>query len=194
MEYNLIFWLCRVSRSEGSSLAQSWRDSSMTLDPKEVILRRLSRELTGVKTVFLGSGLPQLVRPRLLPGTVCVDASSNGSTGQVDVVVVEADRVTSRGDLVLISDNDLFGGSCKRWIAAMSHTDSTGHPRLVKASRDPVTRLEQVNLVITEMGVIEVSPLGLILREVAPGLATDDVKLKTNASLHVADDIRLMDL
>ena len=166
----------------------------MPLDPKEVILRRLSLELSAVRTVFLGRGLPQMVSPRLSPTVECLDASSNGSSGDVDVVVVEASEVTPQGDFVLGSGDGIFGGSGQRWIVATTHTDSEGRPRLVKSSRSPIVIPGRIDLVITEMGVIEVSEVGLVLREVAPGYATDDVKMKTNASLHVADDIRLMDL
>ncbi len=166
----------------------------MPLDSKEIILRRLSRELSAVETVFLGPGLPQQVCSRLSPDVRCLDASSNGFSGDVDVVVVEAQQVTPQGDLVLGSEDGVFRGSGRRWIVATTHTDSEGRPRLVKSSRFPIAMPGRVDLVITEMGVIEVSEVGLVLREVAPGYATDDVKMKTNASLHVADDIRSMDL
>ena len=51
-----------------------------------------------------------------------------------------------------------------------------------------------LSLIITELGVIEIADLGLILREVAPGVAVDETKRKTAASLHVADDIKLMEM
>ena len=58
----------------------------------------------------------------------------------------------------------------------------------------PVTFPRCVALIITEMGVVEISQVGLVLKEVAPGVATDDIKMKTGASLHIADDIKLMEL
>ena len=82
----------------------------------------------------------------------------------------------------------------KKWIAVTLHTDQDGQSKLVKECRGDTVLSERVGLIITELGVIEVNSVGLVLREVAPGVATDDVRLKTQASLHVADDIRLMEL
>ncbi|MFQ5739332.1 MAG: hypothetical protein ACE5JX_09995 [Acidobacteriota bacterium] len=156
---------------------------------EEIIVRRVLRELRETPRVALGEGIPQLVRPHL-PSLVCLD--SNG--GAVDVAVVEAREVSAQGDLVL--SNGVSGPQleARRWIVATLHTNERGEPKLVRNCRYRVSRPKCVGLVITELGVIEITGVGLVLKEVCPGIATDDVKMKTAASLHVADNIQLMEL
>ena len=52
---------------------------------------------------------------------------------------------------------------------------------------------EQLNEIITELAVIQVEPFGFALREVAPGVSSDDVRHRVDASLHVADDLKVME-
>lgn len=167
----------------------------MKLDSRDVILARLRRELDNVEKVGLGEGIPRLVEPFLPAGTRAVAIPSNGGgpVEPVDVAVVEALEVSHQGDLVLPSP---MNGAleAKRWIVATLHSRDDGQPKLVRDCHLPVSLPHCVTLVITELGVIEIGAVGLVLREVAPGVATDEVKLKTRASLHVADDIRLMEL
>lgn len=167
----------------------------MKLDPKDVILRRLGHELAGERLVALGSGIPDLVKPILAESIRTVSMSANGAENvPVDVAVVEALEISSQGDVVIAPSFEGGAVQAKKWIAVTLHNGLEGEPKLVKKCRGENLLPGRVGLVITELGVIEVNSVGLVLREVAPGVATDDVRLRTQASLHVADDIRLMEL
>ncbi len=166
----------------------------MIVSPEQVILTRLSRELSGIGRVALGDGLPRLVRPHLAAATHSVLLSDNGAgLDRVDAVVVEAAQISDRGDLVVAAVDPELLPEAARWIVATHHTHADGQPKLVRECNLPVSREHCVGTIITELGVIRISEVGLVLTEVAPGVSTDEVKLKTNASLHVADDIRLME-
>ncbi len=167
----------------------------MNLDSKDIIVARLVKELADVGRVALGEGIPSLVKPFLGGHTKTFPIPSNGQPARsVDVAVVEALEVSPDGSLVAAQTLNPEALSARRWIVATRHTREDGEPKLVRACRMPLSLAERVTLVITELGVIEISGVGMVLREVAPGVATDDVKLRTRASLHVADDIRLMEL
>ncbi len=167
----------------------------MNLDSNEIIVARLVRELAHVGKVALGEGIPSLAKPFLGGQTRALPIPRNGHSAQaVDVAVVEALEVSPDGSLVAPQPLNPDALAARRWIVATRHTREDGEPKLVRACRMPLSLAQSVTLVITELGVIEISGVGMVLREVAPGVATDDVKLKTRASLHVADDIRLMEL
>lgn len=166
----------------------------MTLQPLDVILRRLGRELQNKPVVALGEGIPQMVRPLLSAATTVVSLAGNGSSQPVDVAVVESDEISSAGDLPELNGVSVEALEAGTWIVAATHTHEDGEPRLVKSCLKPVAFPGKARLVITELAVIEISEVGLVLKEIAPGVSSDEVKLKTRASLHVADDIRLMEL
>ncbi len=167
----------------------------MTLDSTEIITRRLLRELNGVSSVILGEGIPALVKTLLPAGTRLYTPGQTPPPGQaVDAAVFEAVEVSDKGDLVLPEHPHFNGVRAGRWIVATHHTHLDGEPKLVRQCQLPVSVPACVGLVITELGVIEISDVGLVLQEVAPGVGTDDVKMRTRASLHIADDIRLMEL
>lgn len=166
----------------------------MALTPEEIIVRRLGRELKRASSVALGEGIPRLVQPHVSALISPVADSANGGGFEtVDIAVVEAAEVSDKGDLALPPSFSVHNLQAKRWIVATRHTHADGEPKLVRTCRYPVACPGCVGLVITELGVIEINTVGLVLKEVAPGVATDDVKMKTRASLHVADDIRLME-
>lgn len=85
---------------------------------------------------------------------------------------------------------DLVVGA-KRVIVAMEHTQK-GAPKILKKCTLPLTAAHQVNLIVTEMAVIEVTPEGLVLKEYNPEFTVEDIQAATEATLIVADDLKPM--
>jgi 3-oxoacid CoA-transferase B subunit len=89
---------------------------------------------------------------------------------------------------------DLASGA-KKLIISMNHTTKDGQPRILKQLTYPITALNCVNLIVTDIAVIEVTDRGLVLKEVAPGWTPDEVQGLTEPPLIIdADchDIELM--
>src|SRR6202795_958755 len=86
---------------------------------------------------------------------------------------------------------DLVAGA-KRVIVAMEHTTKEGEAKIVKRCSLPLTGVGVVDLIVTELGVIEVTPEGLVLREVAPGVTPEDVQKATEPTLRRATDLKTM--
>ncbi len=84
---------------------------------------------------------------------------------------------------------DLVAGA-KRVIIAMEHTNKDGEPKIMKKCTLPLTGLAVVKMIVTEMAVIDVTPQGLLLKEVAPGLTAEDVQKATEARLRTAPDVK----
>lgn len=88
---------------------------------------------------------------------------------------------------------DLAFGIKNVWIT-MTHVTNKGKPKILKACTLPLTAPRCVKRIYTDMALIDVTPEGLLLREVAPGIAVADVVANTDAPLKVAKDCREMDL
>ena len=86
---------------------------------------------------------------------------------------------------------DLVAGA-KRVIVAMEHTTRDGQPKILKKCTLPLTGVGVVNTIVTEMACIEVTPEGLELREVAPGLSVEAVQKATDARLTVSSELKVM--
>ena len=74
----------------------------------------------------------------------------------------------------------------RRVIVAMEHTTREGDPKILKACSLPLTGMGVVDLIVTELAVIEVTPEGLRLSEVAEGVTVDQVRAATEAHLLVS--------
>jgi acetate CoA/acetoacetate CoA-transferase beta subunit len=85
---------------------------------------------------------------------------------------------------------DLVVGA-KKVIVAMTHTQK-GKPKILKACTLPYTALGVVNLIITEMGVIEVTPGGLVLTELHPDFTKEQVQEATEAKLAISPNLKPM--
>jgi acetate CoA/acetoacetate CoA-transferase beta subunit len=116
--------------------------------------------------------------------------------GHVDCTILGALEVDSEGNLAnwLIPGKRVpgMGGAmdlvvgAKKVIVAMEHT-AKGAAKILQKCRLPLTAVRCVNLIITEMGVIEVTPEGLLLKEVNPAFTVDEVKAATEAELKVCN-------
>ena len=87
---------------------------------------------------------------------------------------------------------DLVTGA-RRVIVAMQHA-SRGQSKIVPRCTLPLTAQRRVDLVITELAVIQPTETGLVLRETAPGITVDQVLAATEASLVLADDLTEMQI
>ncbi|MBM2824341.1 MAG: Succinyl-CoA--3-ketoacid-CoA transferase [Dehalococcoidales bacterium] len=123
--------------------------------------------------------------------------------GYMDVAVLGALQVSEKGDLAGWNNPDRglpanignVGGSmdlavgAKKVIVAMMHVSNNGEPKIVKECTYPLTAKGVVNLIVTDLAVIVVTPEGLLLKEVALGLTAEDIQSVTQPKLIVSPDL-----
>ena len=216
------------------------------IDPKEIIARRVAREIRPGMLVNLGIGLPSMVanfvpaeagvyfqaengviglgaRPpegmedlnltdagggfvTAVPGAASIDSAMSFGLirgGHLDMTVLGGLQIDERGYLAnwmvpgkmvpgMGGAMDLVAGA-KKVIVAMIHS-AKGEAKIVPACTLPLTAARRVDLVVTELAVIEPTAAGLVLRECGPGVTVDQIRSATSAKLIVGGDIPEMQL
>ena len=119
--------------------------------------------------------------------------------GHIDVAVLGGLEVSARGDLANWSIPERGGGGiggamdlavgARRLIVAMEHTTREGRPRIRETCAYPLTASACVDLVVTDLAVIDVVAGGLLLSEVAPGVTAEQVQAATDAPLMHSPDL-----
>ena len=119
--------------------------------------------------------------------------------GHIDVAVLGGLEVSARGDLANWSIPERGGGGiggamdlavgARRVIVAMEHTTREGRPRIRETCAYPLTASACVDLVVTDLAVIDVVAGGLLLSEVAPGVTPEQVRAATDAPLTYSPDL-----
>lgn len=213
---------------------------------REVIAKRVAKELHHGDVVNLGIGLPTMVANYLpedmditlqsengfigigaapapgeedkdlvnaggqhvtvVPGAAFFDSSMSFTIirgGHVDATVLGALQVDQEGNLAnwmipgkmipgMGGAMDLVVGA-KKVIVAMEHTQK-GSPKILKKCTLPLTASHQVNLIITELAVLEVTAEGLVLRELGPEATIEEVKTATEADIIVPENVKRMSI
>jgi 3-oxoacid CoA-transferase B subunit len=124
--------------------------------------------------------------------------------GHVDITVLGVVQVSEKGDLAnyVVPGKQIgsFGGGqdlafcAKKVIALTTFSTKEGGPKIVKECTQPITAPECVDQIITDIAVLDVTPEGLVLREVAPGWTAEEVQSLTEAKIIVPPDVEEMTL
>ncbi|HOC52345.1 MAG TPA: 3-oxoacid CoA-transferase subunit B [Caldisericia bacterium] len=215
------------------------------MDPKEIIAKRVAKELKDGDFVNLGIGIPTLVSNYIPKGLKIIFQGENGILGigeannenpdyeitnagnvpvktlpytsffdtflsftmirggHIDVTVLGGIQVDEEGNLAnwIIPQKmiagiggamDLAVGS-KKLIVAMEHT-AKGESKILKRCTYPLTASKKVNLIVTELAVIEVNKDGLLLKEIHPDTSVENVINKTEAKLNISKDLKFMEI
>src|SRR6266852_4777296 len=162
---------------------------------RERIARRIALELRDGYYVNLGIGMPTLVANYVPKGMDVILQSENGmlGVGPVDLTVLGALQVDEKGTLAnwaipgkmlkgMGGAMDLVAGA-KRVFIAMEHATRDNKPKILAKCTLPLTGVEVVDHIVTELAFLDVTTAGLLLRELAPDTTLEQVQSVTEPKL-----------
>ena len=143
----------------------------------------------------------------LVPGASIVHHADSFAIirgGMLDLTVMGAYEVAENGDFANWKTPGRRGGGiggamdlavgAKRVFIAMQHTTRDGKPKVLKRCTLPITAKGVVKLIVTDLGLFEVTEAGLLMREIAPGYAPEEVQGLTDASIVVSVGLKEMEV
>lgn len=155
----------------------------------------------GEEDLWLVNAGGQYVLPQ--PGMATMDHADSFAlirAGYVDVTVLGAYEVAANGDFANWRIHGRKGGgiggamdlavSAKNVYVIMEHTTRDGQARLVERCSLPLTAVGVVKLIATNLGLVEVTSNGFVLKEIAPGYTPEEVQALTGAPLAISPDLR----
>jgi 3-oxoacid CoA-transferase subunit B len=141
-----------------------------------------------------------------MPGTSYFSSADSFAMirgGHIDLSVLGAMEVDEEGSIAnwMIPGKMVKGmggamdlvASARRVVVAMEHTTRDGQAKILKKCTLPLTGTRVVDTIVTEMAYIRVTPAGLVIEEIAPGLTVEDVQNATEAKLTASPDLRTME-